>query len=111
VKVEALKKLVQEGKKPLVKVTGYIGYDCFGIHLQVRRNTVSAKNDALDRGGWEMDGRWTMPAYRREVNGYKQVVMMSPNRLVWQLVQDGEIVYSLKSIFLVLREANLRSVR
>lgn len=38
-----------------------------------------------------------------------QVVIPSPNRSEWNLVMDASVVFSHKSIFIVLKEANRRA--
>jgi hypothetical protein len=67
------------------------------------------QKEALDRGNWEVDNGFTMPAYRRKPSGESQLIVLSPDKSMWRLLGVGTEVFSHKSLFIVLIEANRRS--
>lgn len=66
------------------------------------------KREALERGNWVPNSGFTMETYSREAsNGKKQMVIRAPSRESWGLFVEGYEMFRDKSLFLVLREANL----
>jgi hypothetical protein len=69
---------------------------------------LSRISDELERGGWQRDDGWTMPAYRRAAGGSVQLLSLSPNRSTWFLFVDQVSTFHHKNILSVMKQADRR---